>query len=51
MTCCATGLALCVLEKRVHVQDPSLLPESTMLVCYKASDEPRMDDVRLDRLP
>lgn len=51
VTYCATGPALCVLEKLVHVEDPALLPDSTTLVCYEAPDELPVDDAPLDQLP
>ncbi|MCY4486046.1 MAG: RES family NAD+ phosphorylase [Deltaproteobacteria bacterium] len=51
VTYCATGPALCVLEKLVHVEDPALLPDGTTLVCYEVPDELATDEVRTDQLP
>jgi RES domain-containing protein len=46
----STSPALCVLEKLVHVQDPNLLPELTM-VRYEAPDAIAVTTVDLDDLP
>lgn len=51
VTYCSTGPALCVLEKLVHVDDLSLLPDDTMLVCYDAPEDLGVEDVPLDTLP
>ena len=51
VTYCATGPALCLLEKLVHVEDPALLPDRTTLVCYEAPDDVALDEARLDELP
>ena len=51
VTYCATGPALCLLEKLVHVEDPRLLPDNTTLVCYEAPDDFVVDEARLDELP
>ncbi len=51
VTYCATGPALCVLEKLVHVEDPALLPDGTTLVCYEVPDDLATDEVRIDQLP
>ena len=51
VTYCATGPALCVLEKLVHVEDPALLPDGTTLVCYEAPDELAVDEASIDQLP
>lgn len=50
VTYCATSPALCVLEKLVHVEDPTLLPELVM-VAYEAPDDASVEDLPLDRLP
>lgn len=50
VTYCATSPALCVLEKLVHVEDPTLLPELIM-VTYEVPDAIRIDDVLLNTLP
>ena len=34
IACCATGPALCVLEKLAHIEDAALLPDDTVLVRY-----------------
>ena len=51
VTYCATGPALCVLEKLVHINDPLLLPDDSMLVCYDVPDDLPVDTVDLDRIP
>ena len=51
VTYCATGPALCVLEKLVHIGDSSLLPDDMMFVRYEAPDDLKVDDVPLDSLP
>lgn len=50
VTYCATSPSLCVLEKLVHVEDPTLLPELVM-VTYEVPDTVTLEDVGLDRLP
>ena len=44
MTYCATGPALCVLEKLVHIEDARLLPDDTVLVCYEVPGGVRIED-------
>ena len=45
VTYCATGPALCVLEKLVHVENANLLPDDTVLVRYHVPDDiPDADD-------
>jgi len=51
VTYCATGPALCVLEKLVHVEDPALLPDGAVLICYEAPDRLAVDEARIDQLP
>ena len=51
VTYCATGPALCLLEKLVHVEDASLLPDDTMLIRYHAPDDLRVEEARLAALP
>ena len=51
VTYCASGPALCLLEKLVHVEDPALLPDSTTLVCYEAPDDIAVEEAGLDELP
>lgn len=51
VTYCATGPALCVLEKLVHVSDASQLPDDMMFVRYEAPDDLKIDEVQLDSLP
>lgn len=48
VTYCATGPALCLLEKLVHVDE---MPDDTMLVCYEVPDQLPIDDLSLDELP
>ncbi len=50
ITYCATSPALCVLEKLVHIEDPTLLP-SLVMVTYEASDAIGVASVELDDLP
>jgi len=50
VTYCATSPSLCVLEKLVHIEDPRLLPELTM-VAYDVPDDLGFDDIGLDDLP
>ena len=51
VTYCATGPALCVLEKLVHVEDADLLPEDTMLIRYDVPGDLQVDESRLTDLP
>ena len=51
VTYCATGPALCVLERLVHIQDPDLLPDDTMLVRFDVPDAVRVDAMALEELP
>ena len=51
VTYCSTGTALCVLEKLVHIEDASLLPDDTMLVRYDVPDDVEFDVTRLGDLP
>ena len=48
VTYCATGPALCLLEKLVHIDE---MPDDTMLVCYEVPDQLPVDDVSLNGLP
>ncbi|MEC5291917.1 MULTISPECIES: RES family NAD+ phosphorylase [unclassified Aurantimonas] len=50
VTYCATSPALCVLEKLVHVEDPTLLPELTM-VTYSVPDDLDVLAIELGDLP
>lgn len=50
VTYCATSPALCVLEKLVHIEDPSLLPELVM-VTYEIPDTVAVEEVGLTDLP
>ena len=50
VTYCATSPSLCVLEKLVHIEDPRLLPELTM-VAYDVPDVLGFDEIGLDDLP
>ena len=51
VTYCATGPALCVLEKLVHVEDTDLLPDDMMLIRYDVPADLRMEESRLADLP
>ena len=50
VTYCATSPSLCVLEKLVHIEDLSLLPE-LVLVTYAIRDDLAVDVRTLDDLP
>jgi RES domain-containing protein len=50
VTYCATSPSLCVLEKLVHVEDPTLLPELVM-VRYEAPDGLPVELIDLATLP
>ena len=50
VTYCATSPSLCVLEKLVHIEDPTLLPELVM-VTYNVPDDLGTDTIGLDDLP
>jgi len=50
VTYCGTSPALCVLEKLVHVEDPTLLPELTM-IRYDVPDDLAVERRGLDDLP
>jgi RES domain-containing protein len=49
VTYCSTVPSLCALEKRVHVTDPGLLPEQSM-VAYDLPDDVPLRRIELDRL-
>jgi RES domain-containing protein len=51
VTYCATGPALCLLEKLVHVEDTGLLPDDTMLIRYDVPDDLRVEESRVVDLP
>ena len=51
VTYCATGPALCLLERLVHVKDVSRLPEDSTLVQYHAPDDTALDIRPLEKLP
>lgn len=50
VTYCATSPSLCVLEKLVHVQDPTLLP-ALVMVRYDVPDELSAEAVSVADLP
>jgi RES domain-containing protein len=50
VTYCATSPSLCVLEKLVHIEDPTLLPDLVMLR-YDAPDDIAVDEEALADLP
>ena len=50
VTYCATSPALCVLEKLVHVEDPTLLPDLVM-VTYEVSGAVSIETIALEELP
>ena len=49
--CCSTGPALCVLERLVHIEDASLLPDDTVLVRYEVPADLRIEESPLNTLP
>ena len=51
VTYCATGPAVCLLERLVHIEDVSMLPDDTMLVRYAAPDDIGLDSRPLAGLP
>ena len=51
ITYCATGPALCVLEKLAHIEDARLLPDDTVLVRYDVPDDLPVEESPLDGLP
>ena len=51
VTYCATGPALRVLEKLVHVEDAELLPDDTMLIRYDVPGDLQVEESRLADLP
>ena len=51
VTYCSTGPALCLLDKLVHLDDLSMLPDDTMLVRYAVPEDMRIEFVRRDSLP
>jgi RES domain-containing protein len=50
VTYCSTSPSLCVLEKLVHIEDPSLLPE-LVTVTYEVPDTLPVETVDLAGLP
>ena len=50
-TYCATGPALCLLERLVHIEDAGLLPDDTVLVRYDVPDDLRVEESLLADLP
>ena len=51
VTYCASGPALCVLEKLVHVEEADLLPDDAMLIRYDVPDDLQVDESLLADLP
>ena len=51
VTYCSTGPALCLLEKLVHLEDASLIPDRTVLVRYDAPDNIGIEEISLADLP
>ena len=45
VTYCSTGPALCVIEKLVHLDDASLLPDDMVFVRYAAPDDLKVEEV------
>jgi len=50
VTYCSTSPALCVLEKLVHIEDPTLLP-ALMMVRYNVPDDLAVETIALNDLP
>ncbi len=50
VTYCSTSPALCVLEKLVHIEDPALLPDLTMIT-YELPNSVVVETVELADLP
>jgi RES domain-containing protein len=50
VTYCATSPSLCVLEKLVHVEDSTLLPDLVM-VSYDVPESTEFSSIALDQLP
>ena len=50
VTYCATSPALCVLEKLVHIEDPTLMPDLIM-VTYQVPDSAPIENIALSDLP
>jgi len=51
VTYCSTGPTLCLLEKLVHIEDVTLIPDETMLVRYDAPDDVSVEEARFEDLP
>ena len=51
VTYCSTGPALCILEKLVHIDDASWLPDDLVFVRYEAPDDLQVEEVHLASLP
>ena len=51
VTYCATGPAVCLLERLVHVEDASALPDDAMIVQYRAPEDIALDVRHLAQLP
>ena len=51
VTYCSSGPALCLLEKLVHLDDLSMLPDDTMLVRYAVPEDLGIEIVQRDSLP
>ena len=50
MTYCSTSPSLCVLEKLVHIEDPTLMPELVM-VTYEVPESVLMETIEVAELP
>ncbi len=51
ITYCASGPAVCVLERLVHIEDAAALPDDTMLVQYDVPEDLALDTWPLGQLP
>ncbi|MYE13960.1 MAG: RES family NAD+ phosphorylase [Gammaproteobacteria bacterium] len=51
ITYCASGPAVCVLERLVHIKDASALPDDTMVVQYDVPEDIALDIRPLEQLP
>ena len=50
VTYCSTHPSLCILEKLVHIEDPSLMPDNLVMVEMEAPDDIRIQDISVTNL-
>lgn len=51
ITYCATGPALCALEKLAHTDDSGVFPDNSFLVRYRVPDDIKMESIDMRDLP